>query len=66
MSGSQPKEPWGTTPRFAVAERLRTRWKQTKATEPDDDAIGEALDQTQPADQDEERWFAAARTRLDL
>ena len=60
------KGPWGTTARLAVSERLAALWRQTQATEPDADAISEALDETQPADHDEERWFAAARDYLNL
>jgi hypothetical protein len=47
------KEPWATTARLAVSERLAALWRQTQATEPDADAISEALDETQPADYDE-------------
>jgi hypothetical protein len=60
------KEPWATTARLAVSERLAALWRQTQATEPDADAISEALDETQPADYDEERWFASARDYLNL
>jgi hypothetical protein len=53
--------------RLAVSERLAALWRQTQTTEPDADAISEALDETQPAaDHDEERWFAAARDYLNL
>jgi len=60
------KEPWGTTARLAVSERLAALWRQTQVTEPDADAIREALDATQPANPDEEWWFAAARDYLNL
>jgi hypothetical protein len=67
MDESQsPKEGWGVTPRGKVSEQLWMLWKKSRLTEPDDDAIANALDQTEPEDRNTQTWFSAAKARLKL
>ncbi len=52
------------TSRGKVSEQLRTLWKKSRNTEPDENAISEALDQTQ-AGANNQQWFTA-KAFLDL
>ena len=70
MSEGQ-REPFKlTTTREWVSEELHKLWKASRKTEPDDDKISNALEETVPADDDQGpdrmKWFEAARKWLAL
>jgi hypothetical protein len=56
------------TPRGKVSERLRRLWKESRTTEPDENEISNALDQTSTneriRDRNTQSWFAAAKALL--
>ena len=58
------KEPWELTVRAIIAQRLRERLDDDGRTDVDDDAIAEALDQTEFPSITEGEWFGAALSWL--
>ena len=63
-------EHWEMTPRGKVSDGLRALWKESRTSEPDENEISEALDQTSTheriRDPDTQNWFAAAKALLNL
>lgn len=54
------------TARGKLSDELRQLWRQRKGTEPDDDQISEALDETKRESRDIPSWLNAATERLGL